>query len=115
MNKRPPRRGEIWFADFSFVRGHEQGGLRPALIVSTDLLHGGPSKLVGLVPLTTRDRGVPAHIAIAPPEGGLSQPSVIMCDQTRIQSQDRLVRYLGVITPATMTAVETWLRIFFDL
>jgi mRNA interferase MazF len=115
MNKRPPRRGEIWFADFSLVRGHEQGGHRPALIVSTDLLHAGPSKLVGLIPLTTRDRGVPAHIAIAPPEGGLSQPSVIMCDQTRIQSQDRLLHYLGVITPATMTAVETWLRIFFDL
>jgi mRNA interferase MazF len=115
MSERMPHRGEIWFADFSLVRGHEQGGRRPALVVSNDLLHLGPSKLVGLVPLTTRDRGIPAHIAIAPPEGGLSQPSVIMCDQTRIQSQARLHHYIGLVTPVTLTAVEYWLRIFFDL
>jgi mRNA interferase MazF len=115
MNKRIPHRGEVWFADFALVRGHEQGGRRPALVISNNLLHLGPSKLVGLVPLTTRDRGVPAHIAVAPPEGGLSQPSVIMCDQTRTQSQDRLLHFLGVVSPATMTAVEHWIRIFFDL
>jgi mRNA-degrading endonuclease toxin of MazEF toxin-antitoxin module len=31
-----PARGEIWGVDLSPVLGHEQGGQRPALVVSVD-------------------------------------------------------------------------------
>jgi mRNA interferase MazF len=115
MRNRWPQRGEIWIADFSPVRGHEQGGVRPALVVSPDLLNRGPSALVALVPLTKRDRGVRAHIPIGPPEGGITIPSFILCDQVRIASKERLQRYLGTATDATLEAVEEWLRIFLGL
>jgi mRNA interferase MazF len=65
--------------------------------------------------MTTRDRGFPGHLLITPPEGGLIRPSYILCDQLRILSHERLRRYLGVVAPSTLAAVEEWLRSFLDL
>jgi mRNA interferase MazF len=88
-----PIRGEIWLADLGTARGHEQLGQRPVLVVSDDAFNAGLSGLVMAVPLTSkvgRSKTIPAHIRVDPPEGGLKTPSVILCDQLRTISKDRL-------------------------
>nr|WP_084062346.1 type II toxin-antitoxin system PemK/MazF family toxin [Desulfofundulus thermosubterraneus] len=37
-----PKRGEIWLVDLNPVRGHEQAGKRPALVISIDLFKAHP-------------------------------------------------------------------------
>jgi mRNA interferase MazF len=71
-----PARGEIWTADLNPTRGHEQAGLRPVLVVSMDAFNRGPSGLVIVLPITSRHRGIPSHVPVQPPEGGLRMPSV---------------------------------------
>ena len=41
-----PARGEVWSVDLDPVRGHEQAGTRPALVVSVDEFNEGPADLV---------------------------------------------------------------------
>jgi len=36
-----PSRGDIWLADFNPIRGHEQAGQRPVLVISEDLFNKG--------------------------------------------------------------------------
>ncbi|MCS6881270.1 MAG: type II toxin-antitoxin system PemK/MazF family toxin [Oscillochloridaceae bacterium] len=111
-----PSRGEIWLANLNPVRGHEQAGTRPVLIISTDLFNHGPSGLVFVIPLTRTDRRIPAHIALDPPEGGVSTRSFILCDALRSISKDRLQgKPWGAITPVTMRRVEDTLRILLEL
>ena len=110
-----PTRGDLWLMDFGDPIGREQGGRRPALVVSGDALNRGPSQLVTVLPLTTRDRGIPAHIPLAPSATGLDRRSFALTDQHRVVSQDRLERRLGAADARTMAAVESWLRIFLDL
>lgn len=110
-----PARGEIWLANFSPTQGHEQAGTRPALIVSANALNNGPAELVVVLPLTTRDRRVPLHVAIEPPNGGLREPSFIMCEMIRSISTGRLIRVLGTVDQRTMRIVEDRLRILQDL
>ena len=105
-----PRRGELWLADFDPVVGREQGGVRPALILSTDTFNAGRNELVAAMPLTTQLRGWPLHVPISPPEGGLHRPSVIMCEQMRFLSRARLDHWLGKVKPATLQAVMVVLR-----
>jgi mRNA interferase MazF len=109
-----PYRGEIWLADLSPSRGHEQSGQRPVLIVSDDAFNGGLSGLVMIVPLTSKaqkSRNIPAHIPLNPPEGGLKTPSVLLCDQLRTISKDRLgAAAWGTVLPATLANVENILR-----
>ncbi|NCR44934.1 MAG: type II toxin-antitoxin system PemK/MazF family toxin, partial [Microcystis aeruginosa SX13-01] len=52
-------RGEIWLADLNPVRGHEQAGKRPCLVISADLFNQGASGLVVVLPVTSKDKGIP--------------------------------------------------------
>lgn len=110
-----PVRGDLWLLDFGDPIGHEQGGRRPALVISGDALNRRPSRLMTVLPVTTRDRGVPAHIPLDPAATGLDRRSYALTDQHRVVSHDRLERRLGAADARTIAAVETWLRIFLDL
>lgn len=113
---RDPSRGEIWLADLNPIRGHEQAGTRPVLIISTDMFNHGPAGLVFVLPLTRTDRRIPAHIPLDPPEGGVSGRSLILCDALRSISKDRLKGVpWGTISSGTMQRVEETLRILLDL
>ena len=110
-----PARGEIWEVDFNPTLGREQAGRRPALIVSDNALNNGPRGLVIVIPITGTARGLPTHIPVIPPDGGLTKPSVIMVEQVRSVSRDRLGRRLGVVTRVTIGQVEHILRIVLGL
>lgn len=111
-----PRRGEVWVAELDPTRGHEQAGTRPVLIISVNSFNTSPAKLVYVAPITRTNRGVPLHVAVAPPEGGLRAPSVILCDAVRSMSLDRLTQGpWGVVDAATMATVEDRLRTVFGL
>jgi mRNA interferase MazF len=109
-----PHRGEIWLADLGSGRGHEQSGQRPVLVVSEDAFNSGLAGLVMVVPLTSKvpkSKSIRAHIPVTPPEGGLKTPSVILCDQLRTISKDRLGKAAwGAVTGATLAKVEPVLR-----
>jgi mRNA interferase MazF len=47
-----PERGDIWLADLDPVRGREQAGRRPILIVSVDGFNQSKAGLAIVVPLT---------------------------------------------------------------
>lgn len=111
-----PNRGEIWLADLNPIRGHEQAGRRPVLIVSTDAFTHGPAGLVFVLPLTSTDRGIPIHIPIHPPEGGVTVHSFILCDALRSISTERLTSQAwGRVTSKTMRRVEANLRLLLEM
>jgi mRNA interferase MazF len=113
---RPPLvRGDVWDAEFDPVRGREQAGRRPAVVVSIDLFNQGPGQLVAVLPLTSRDRRVRWHVSVQPPEGGLVVPSFAMCDQLRVVSVERLLRRRGEVGVDTLTRIEDRLRVLLDL
>jgi mRNA interferase MazF len=110
------RRGEVWLADLRLSHGHEQRGQRPVLVVSADPFNQSPAGLVIAVPFTTRKRGIPTHIEVRPPDGGLRDPSFAMCEQIRALAADRLAsRPFGTVSPAVMGAVEDRLRLLLEL
>lgn len=108
-------RGDVWEAEFDPVWGREQAGRRPAVIVSANRLHRGPSQLAYVAPLTRTDRGNPWHIPIDPPEGGATARSFVMCDQVRIFSVERLLRQRGSVSAETLAEIEYALRVLLDL
>ena len=110
-----PARGEIWEVDLNPTVGREQSGRRPVLIVSDNALNSSSRGLVVVIPVTGTVRGLPTHILVSPPEGGLSKPSVMMTEQVRSISKDRLSRRYGVVTQATMDQVDQILRIVLGL
>lgn len=110
-----PARGEIWMVDLEPVRGHEQGGKRPALVVSADLFNESPADLVVILPITSQAKGVRSHLPIRPPEGGIRRLSFIKCEDIRSIAKERLSKRWGSVSRQTMDAVADCLRILLEI
>ena len=108
-------RGEIWLVNLSPTAGREQAGTRPALIISVDMFNHGAAELVIAIPITSKAKGIPLHVEITPPEGGLSVKSYGKCEDVRSISTSRLKRKLGRVSAQTIDEVEDRLRILLGL
>jgi mRNA interferase MazF len=108
-------RGEVWMVNLNPAKGHEQAGIRPCLVVSADGLNRSRAELVIVIPITSKEKRVPSHVQVNPPEGGLKTRSFIQCEAIRSISADRLERLLGTVTIPTLNEVNDRLRILLNL
>lgn len=108
-------RGDVWLANFDPVQGREQAGSRPCLIVSADGLNRSRAELVIVVPLTSKFKNIPSHVAIKPPEGNLKVASYAMCEAVRSISTFRLTDFWGTVSKETLEEVAEKLRLLLEL
>jgi len=97
--------GEVWFCDLNPIRGHEQAGSRPAVVISVDQLSAGASELAIVVPLTRTNRPSPLYVALDPPEGGVRERSYAMPEMVRSISRERLSARWGMISGRTLADI----------
>lgn len=110
-----PSRGEVWLVDLNPVKGHEQAGRRPALVISVDIFNQGAAELAVVLPITAQNKHIPLHVPLEPPEGGLQKTSYVKCEDIRSISTGRLVARLGTVTSAKLTLIEDRIRILLGL
>ena len=112
LKKSSPLQGEVWLFDPDPVKGNEIGKkVRPALVVSNNLMNKGASGLIIVVPITSKDKKIPSHIRIDPPEGGVIVPSFAVCEQVRSISKNRFVKRMGKVRSANiLKEVGSWLN-----
>ena len=95
------KRYDIVQADLSGTVGSEQGGVRPVLIIQNDIgnLHS-PTTIV--MPFSTRvfkNPNQPTHTLIKKSaDTGLKIDSVLLGEQMRVISNQRIKRKIGVVT-----------------
>ncbi|MGO3147827.1 MAG: type II toxin-antitoxin system PemK/MazF family toxin [Leucobacter sp.] len=109
------RRGLVVWADLDPVRGREQAGRRPALIVASDAFLEQANTLAIVVPATTKDRGWPNHVRLHGSALDLPAPTFAMTEQPRTITRERLIKSAGYVDISVMREVDRWLRDFFAL
>lgn len=109
------RRGMVVWAELDPVRGREQSGRRPALVVASDLFLEQADTLAIIVPCTTRDRGWPNHVKLAGKNLSLPDDTFAMTEQLRTVARERLFDVAGMIDIEVMHEVDVWLRDFLAL
>jgi mRNA interferase MazF len=78
----PIKRGEIYWVEFDPVKGSEQGGLRPAIVVQNDVGNRfSPTTVVAALTRTIPPRPYPFVVIAEPAESGLPERSVVNCSQ----------------------------------
>ncbi len=115
MNFDQPARGQVWFLNLDPTEGREQSGSRPALVISVNAFNQGAAGQVVVLPVTSKAKGIPFHVELIPPEGGVRQISFIKCEDVRSVSRSRLRELWGFVTPRTVGLVEDRLRILMGL
>jgi mRNA interferase MazF len=117
------KRGEIYWVEFDPVKGSEQGGLRPALIVQQDIGNQySPTTVVVAITRTLPPRPYPFVVVVDPEESGLPARSAINCSQIATVQKDepgsRLrpwsgeheMRPIGQLSARKMAEVDQALR-----
>jgi mRNA interferase MazF len=110
-------RGQIVEVDLEPVVGHEQGRLRPCVVVQNDVSNRFASTTI-VVLLTDAKNFAhlsPIYVLASRGDGGLKKDSLVLCDQIRTVDQLRFGRFFGVLSSQTMTKVDQALSISLGL
>jgi mRNA interferase MazF len=94
------------------VEGSEQGGTRPALVLSPDVINEhSPVVLIASITSKKTERVYPFEVLIEPPEGGLTQRSKVLLMQLRAVDKRRVVGRGSLATEETLRKVEDALKV----
>ena len=109
----------IFLASLDPVRGSEQAGKRPVLVVSRERINQ-ILPVVNVIPLTSVKsprRVVYPNEALLPDDAnGLAMESIALCYQVRTLDKTRLEKHLGeIIDPALVLQIQEALRFQLEL
>ena len=104
-----PRRGEVYEVEWRPARGHEQSGLRPAVIVQNDIGNRFSATTI-VVAVTSRPPKKPYPFEIEIPDGVLPKPSWANCAHLYTIDKRRLGRLMGVLSGQSVAALDDALR-----
>lgn len=89
-------RGEIHWADLNPVRGREQAGLRPVLILSNDLFNRRSGTVIAMA-ITSQPQRAGFPLTFSLPEKKLAKPAWVKISQVRTISVERLGKRMGAL------------------
>ncbi len=99
-------RGEIRWADLNPVRGHEQAGLRPVLILSHDIFNEKSGTVIDVANTSQPQKaGFPLTLELKSPN--LPKKSWLKISQIRTLSVERIGKAIGKASPEELNqAIE---------
>ncbi len=104
------KQGELWMVNLNPVKGREQAGEWPVLIISGNLLNEN-TDIVIACPLTTKLKMYHGNLILKPSkENGLVKTSEVLTWQVRSISKKRLIKKLGRIADQDLQKVHSTLN-----
>lgn len=101
-----PERGDIVWLDLNPVRGHEQSGRRPALVISPKR-YNAKSGLALACPITSQVKGYPFEIGLKTK----AVQGVILADQIRgIDWSKRNAEKIGIVSESVLLEVQNYVK-----
>ena len=97
-------RGQIYLADLDPVRGHEQAGVRPVLILSGSSSNAS-SNMAIILPMTSARQRLKFPYAMRLRSVTMRRPSWVLPRQIRAVSDERLRDYVGRVSNAELKSI----------
>ncbi len=110
------KRGDIFYADLSPVKGSEQGGIRPVLIIQNDVGNKfSPTVIAAAITSKKGKNSIPTHIEVDATANGLAKNSVVLLEQIRTIDKRRLKEKMGTLDTFIMNKINKALIVSFGL
>lgn len=113
------RRGEVWQVSLAPRSGSEQRGVRPAVVLSSDVMNSTPGwRSFVVVPLSSSERQAargPVTVALPAGTAGLSLDSVALCHQLTTLDRSTFLERLGQLESAALRAIELGVLTALDI
>jgi len=105
-------RGEIVVANLEPVKGSEQGGIRPVLIIQNDIGNKYSTTTI-IAPITSSimKQEYPTNVLIKKEESKLNKDSTILLNQIKTIDKSRIIKKISLIDNFTMNKVDRAIKI----
>jgi mRNA interferase MazF len=91
-------RGNVHWADLDPVRGREQGGLRPVVVVSHDVFNARSGTVIAMA-ITSQQQSAGFPLTMQIKSAKLPKKSWVKISQIRTLSTERIERRIGRLSP----------------
>ena len=106
------KRGDILLADSEPVRGSEQGGIRPVLVIQNNIYNKySPVIIIAAITSKTFTKEYPTNIFISKQESKLDKDSTILLNQIRTIDKNRVIKKISNLNFFIMQKVEMAIKI----
>ena len=98
------KKWDIWFLNLDPTQGSEQKGIRPVLVISNDAVNDNLT-IFTCIPFSSVKAGAkiyPTEVFLSSIESGLPKDSVLMLQQIRTVSEDRIYNKVTTITDSKL-------------
>jgi len=95
-------RGKIRWADLNPVRGHEQGGKRPVVILSQDVFNERSGTVIAMA-VTSQPQRTGFPLTLDLPSSRLPKRSWVKISQVRTLSVERIGEVVDTLAPEEMS------------
>lgn len=103
--------GDIVLINFSPTKGHEQHGLRPALVISSNNYGYLMESLIIVMPISNTENKFPTHVPLLTQHGDVT--GVVLTQQVRtFDAINRKVKVIGKATPEIVAHCKEMYRSF---
>ena len=110
------KRGDIILVNLEPVKGSEQGGVRPCLIIQND--KGNKySPLTIIAPLTSKEftKEFPTNVFVSKEDSGLDKDSTILLNQIKTIDKSRIMKKISSLSSFFMNQVDMATKISLAL
>ena len=105
------KKGDIYLANLEPVKGKEQGGIRPVLILQNNISNKhSPVTIVSAITSKIYEKEYPTNVFLDKKYSGLSKDSTIMLNQIRTMDKTRLIKKAGSLDEVMVNKVNNALK-----
>src|SRR3989304_2174489 len=110
------KRGSIFLANLEPVKGSEQGGLRPVLIIQNDTSNKhSPVTIIAAITSKIFDKEYPTNVFMRKQASGLDRDSTVLLNQVRTIDNARLIKRICALDNFTMKKVDKAIKVSLSL
>ena len=107
VKKYIPKQGDVVFLNFNTIKGHEQSGFRPAVVISNNVFNQN-TKMAIVCPITSNDKEFPTHYKL---EDTKTVHGSVLCEHIRsIDYEIREMKFVEKLTDNDFISVITLLN-----
>jgi len=110
------KRGNIFLANLEPIKGSEQGGIRPVLIIQNDISNKySPVVIIAAITSKMFDKKFPTNVFVSKKDSKLDRDSNILLNQIRTIDNSRLIKRIGSLDNFIMNQVDKSLKVSLSL
>jgi mRNA interferase MazF len=110
------KRGEIILVNLEPIKGSEQGGIRPVLVIQNDISNdNSPTTIIAPITSKVYTKNFPTNVSILKQDSKLNKESTILLNQIRTIDKKRIIKRISALNNFIMNKVDLAIKISLGL